>query len=279
MVKVDLHIHTTASDGLLHPYEVVDWANKKNIEIIAITDHDTTDGIKRAINRAKSYDIIVIPGIEFSCDFNGEEIHILGYYIDYESEILNRVTSRLKESRLIRGEKIVNKLINMGLKITVQDVKSLAGKGAVGRPHIARALINKGYADSIEEAFSKYIGRNRPAYVDRLKLSVKECIELIHSVGGVAVLAHPGLIESDKIISEVIKYEIDGIEVVHSKHSRDTMNELASLADCLGLIKTGGSDCHGTLIDNKPMLGDFYIDIEQFELLRDKASYYDKRSE
>ena len=279
MIKADLHIHTTASDGLFDPSEVVDWANKKNIKIIAITDHDTTDGIKRAMKRAKLYDIIVIPGIEFSCNYNGEEMHILGYYINYESDIINEITNKLKESRLVRGEKILDKLINMGLKITLEEVKSLAGKGVIGRPHIARALINRGYVSSIEEAFSKYIGRNQPAYVERLKLSIEECIELIHKVGGVAILAHPGLIEDDKIIYEIMKYKIDGIEVVHSKHSQDVIKKLSSLADSLNLIKTGGSDCHGVLINNNPLLGDYFIGMSQFKLLKNKASYYKKRGE
>jgi len=278
MFKSDLHIHTTASDSLFSPSEVIKWANTKNIRILSITDHDTVNGIYSAIQEAKLYNIIIIPGIEISCNYDGEEIHILGYYIDYQSQVLFDATKKLVDSRLYRGERIVNNLIDMGIKISLEQVKRLAGKGVIGRPHIARALIENGYINNIEEGFSEFLGRDCPAYVDRFKLSIIECINLIHRIGGVAVLAHPGLIKNKRILDEIIKYGIDGIEVFHSKHSCYDINDFTTFADTHDLIKTGGSDCHGILKNNNPLLGEFGTPIEQIEKLKEKASYYKKRS-
>lgn len=277
MIKSDLHVHTTASDSLFTPKEVVQWANKKNVRIISITDHDTVDGINSAIYEANLYNITVIPGIELSCDYNGEEIHILGYYIDYESEKIYKVTKKLIESRLSRGEKIISRLIDIGYDISFEQVKKVANEGVIGRPHIARVLMENGYIKSIEEGFSKLLAKNKPAYVERFKLSIKESIDLIHEIGGVSVLAHPGLIKNSNIISEIVAYGIDGIEVVHSKHSINDTIKYSSYAESHDLFKTGGSDCHGVLIENNPLLGEYSIDYEQIKKLIEKASYYNKR--
>lgn len=266
MEKADLHVHTTASDGILEPENVIDWAVKKKINAIAITDHDTTSGIDRAIKRGERYNnIIVIPGIELSCDLSGEEVHILGYFIDHKSKVLEDLSNRIKEDRVHRGEKIVKKLNKLGLDVNINEVKVFSKEGFIGRPHIARVLLMKGYVASIKEAFDKYIEKDKPAYVSRYKLTIKESINLIHKIGGIAVLAHPGLIKNKNIALLIRDNNFDGIEVYHSKHSDVDISEYTQIADNMSLIKTGGSDCHGGLIDGKPILGDYYVDFREFK--------------
>lgn len=270
MKKADLHIHTTASDGMLSPSEVVDWAVKKRLSAIAITDHDSTLGIEEAIKRSKAYDsILVIPGIELSSDFEGEEVHILGYFIDYNNDELIKLTKDLRESRLIRGEKMVEKLRENGINISIEEVRELTDEDFIGRPHIARVLLSKGYVEGIGEAFDKYIGKDKPAYVNRFKPSLKGAIDLIHNAGGVAVLAHPGIIKKDLIIEKAIAMGIDGIETFHSKHDYEIINKLQDMAKEYSLICTGGSDCHGHFVEDEILLGEHVVDYQAVEALRE----------
>ncbi|MTI48063.1 PHP domain-containing protein [Sporosalibacterium faouarense] len=272
MKKVDLHVHTTASDGIFTPSEVVDWAVKKDLKAIAVTDHDTTLGIEEAIEKAKQYeDFLVVPGIELSSDYSGEEIHILGYFIDINNAALQEETRKLKESRQERGHKMVEKLIEIGIDISLDEVKKITDKGFIGRPHVARVLVEKGYVDNIQEAFDKYLGRGKRAYANRYKLNVYNSIDLIHQAGGVAVMAHPGIIKTQRIVREIKGLGLDGVEAVHSKHSKDEVKILCQLAEKYNLISTGGSDCHGVLIDGNPLLGEYYVDFKVVEDLRDKA--------
>lgn len=265
----DLHIHTTFSDGLLTPEEVVDLAAKKELDGIAITDHDTTLGIDRAIERSKIYkDIQVIPGIEFSCIYNTEEIHILGYFIDYKSPDLVQLTDNLILERRNRGYKIIDRLNTLGINITIDDVKKFSGENNIGRPHIARALIEKGWVHNIDEAFNKYLEMGKAAYIERYKLSIEDAIDIIHKSKGIAVIAHPGLIKNKDIIYHCIKIGIDGIETVHSKHSKKEIEFYTKLANEHNLINTGGSDCHGELIDGDYMLGKYYIYLDDFNRMK-----------
>lgn len=272
MKKADLHIHTTFSDGSLTPNEIVKWASKKKVHAIAITDHDTVEGIKATIESAILYDIITIAGIEISCTMEEEEVHILGYFIDYEDNNLLNMTKLLKESRESRGEKIIEKLNYLGFEISLEDVYDISGTGVIGRPHIAKAMIKKEYVNTIEEAFGKYLNRNKPAYVERYKLSIEDGINLIHRAGGVAVIAHPGLVKSEKVIYEAIRLNVDGIEAIHSKHSEQDVIKYSEIGNKYNLIITGGSDFHGNYNNNVPVLGDYYIDYEQVILLKKKAN-------
>lgn len=272
MKKADLHIHTTFSDGSLTPNEIVKWASKKKVHAIAITDHDTVEGIKATIESAILYDIITIAGIEISCTMEEEEVHILGYFIDYEDNNLLNMTKLLKESRESRGEKIIEKLNYLGFEISLEDVYDISGTGVIGRPHIAKAMIKKEYVNTIEEAFEKYLNRNKPAYVERYKLSIEDGINLIHRAGGVAVIAHPGLVKSKKVIYEAIRLNVDGIEAIHSKHSEQDVIKYSEIGNKYNLIITGGSDFHGNYNNNVPVLGDYYIDYEQVILLKKKAN-------
>lgn len=276
MKKSDLHIHTTYSDGILSPSEVVGWAYKKNLTDISITDHDTIEGISEAIESSKEFNINVIPGIELSCVEQGEEVHILGYFIDYKSKKIKGFTNTLKKAREDRNKKIIEKLNEMDIDITVNDVKEISKEGNMGRPHIAKALIKKGLVDTIDGAFKIYLAKGRPAYVERYKVSVKEGIDLIHSLGGVVVVAHPGLINRTSVLNYVLKQDIDGIEAVHCKHDEEQKKYFLQLAKELNLIPTAGSDCHGYLDEGIPKLGEYYTNLDVAKLLKEKADFYKK---
>jgi len=271
MHKADLHVHTTASDGLLNPEEVVKWAAHKKLSAIAITDHDTIKGIQPAIDTSKQYNVEVIPGIEFSSEHMDEEIHILGYYIDYDKEWLKVKLDEMYQSRYIRAIKMIDKLKEIGINITLEQVKSIAESGTIGRPHIARAMQENGYIDNMKEAFNKYIGKGGPAYVERYRISCQEAIDIIKQLGGVPVLAHPGLINKKDCIKEIIDMGIEGIEVYHTKHDGKIIRYALKLAVERKLLITGGSDCHGIFLHNEPILGNVWVDYKYVELLKDKS--------
>jgi predicted metal-dependent phosphoesterase TrpH len=260
MQKADLHVHTNASDGLLSPKEVVQWAARKRIKAVAITDHDTVKGIDEAILESKGTEVEVVPGIEFSAEFNDEEIHILGYYLDYKAERLTKLLQEIHNSRHNRATEIIDKLNSIGVHITLEQVEAIADNGIIGRPHIARALIESGYIQNIKEAFDKYIGKGKAAYVDRYKITCKEAIDLIKDLGGVSVLAHPGLLRDTSIISSIFGMGLNGIEVYHTKHTAETITKMLCIAHARKLIITGGSDCHGMLTNNEPILGNVWVD-------------------
>lgn len=242
---IDMHTHSTASDGLYSPSRLVEYALEKGLSGIAITDHDTIGGIEEAIQQASYYkDFIIIPGIELSTEYNNEEIHILGYRIDYTNENLLKVLQSLQVSRNMRALKIVDKLISLGLEISYEDITQIAGQGAIGRPHIARALIQKGYVENNEEAFKKYLGKESPAYVPKQKLTPIDAIDIIRSAGGVSVAAHPGLLKSITNLEYLIEIGIEGIEVYHSDHTIDKSLKYLELAKKHNLLITAGSDFH-----------------------------------
>lgn len=262
-MRFDLHVHTNQSDGLFSPEEVVDMSVTKNLKGIAITDHDSITGIERAINHSKKYyDFKIIPGIEISCIHNDEEVHLLGYFIDYKNYDIINITETLKSSRLNRGIDMVNRLNELGLEVSIEEVKELSGEKYIGRPHIARAMIKRGYVTSIQEAFSRYLNRGRPAYVERYKISITETISLIKKIGGISVLAHPGLLKDKSIINYCIELGIDGIECIHSKHNQSDISSMLDIAKKHNLIATGGSDFHGDLVNGKLLLGEYYVNIK-----------------
>lgn len=265
----DLHVHTTFSDGLLAPEQVVDLALKKNIDGIAITDHDTILGVEPAIAYSnKVGNIKVIPGIEFGCIFRNEEVHILGYFIDYKDKKIIDITKRLRRNRIARGLEMIKKINDLGMELTIDEIKKLSNKDYIGRPHIARALINRGYVTSIQDAFNKWLNRGMPAYVERDTLTLVETINLIHEFNGIAVLAHPGLLIDKDIIYYCIDNGIDGLEVIHSKHNDEDVKSLIEISRKLGVIITGGSDCHGHIIDGDYLLGKYYIDIYDIPIMK-----------
>lgn len=262
---VDMHTHTLYSDGLYSPMKLIDLAIEKGLSGIAITDHDTVDALDEAYRYAKAKDdFILIPGIEFGCEYEGKEVHLLGYFIDYNHNELKVITNKLKKSRVERGDKMVKKLVNLGFDLDIEDVRKFSRDDYIGRPHIARALIEKNYVKNIDEAFEKYLKRGAPAYVERFQLSIVESIQLIQKINGISILAHPGLISDRRIIEYVISLGIDGIECFHSKHSDEDTIELLKIAKSNNLLITGGSDYHGDV----DILGDYYMDFSSSSNLK-----------
>lgn len=263
MHDVDMHVHTTASDGIFSPTEIVDWGVKLGLKGIAITDHDTVDGVEEAIKAAEKHSpFVMIPGIEFSTFYNGIEIHVLGYFIDFTNSRMLHMTNKIKEQRFERSKKMIDRLRALEYDIDFAEVDKLSNQGAVGRPHIARILMQKGYVSSIEEAFEKLLAKGKPAYVERFKLTVEEAIEMIKEAKGIPVLAHPGLIDKKADIEDLIHKGFKGIEVFHTKHSASGSKKYLDLAKKFNIFVTGGSDYHDTLINGAPSIGSVGVSYE-----------------
>lgn len=245
MKVADLHLHTFFSDGTYSPEELITEADKNGLSAISVVDHDTVEGVEAVIEAGKSKNLEVLPGIELTAEFNGTEIHVLGYLIDYKNDEFRQDLQRLKENRVERVYKITDKLSAMGKRLNPQTVFNLAGQGTVGRLHIARAMEQEGLVSSIFEAFHKYIGDRCPAYVCGFRFSPYEAIKLIKKVGGIPVLAHPYIINRDEWIIEFIKYGMMGLEVYYTEHTSAMINAYLGLAQKYNLLVTGGSDCHG----------------------------------
>lgn len=266
----DLHVHTNASDGILSPVEVVRLALESGLAGLAITDHDTLQGLAPAQDFIKSngMQLDFIPGIEINTDYGEDEVHILGYFIiDRDGRMTERL-AYIQRERIARAEKIVARLNLFGIDIDMDQVRILAGGQLIGRPHIARALIAAGYAQSEEDAFARYIGRNQPAYVPRYKFSPEEAIHLIDQAGGISVLAHPGLIHDKAKIDAIIEMGIAGLEVYYPEHDVSQVIELKELALRHNLLTTGGSDFHGTGLESRTRLGCAGIDQQTMETIR-----------
>jgi 3',5'-nucleoside bisphosphate phosphatase len=250
---VDLHCHSTASDGTLPPREVVQLAKRSNLSALALTDHDTVAGCAEALDEARKIGVDFLCGIEISAEYPPPgTMHILGYGVDPESPALKSLTETLITGRDNRNPRIVAKLNEMGVAVTMKEWEDEAKGGVLGRPHLAAILARKGYVSSIKQAFDKYIGQGAPAYFDKERLTPRQALERIAASGGVAVLAHPMQLrtENDAQLERVVKDLVDlglaGIEVIHSDHDDAWVQKCAALADRFGLLKTGGSDFHGT---------------------------------
>lgn len=252
MTYVDLHSHSTASDGTLPPREVVRLAKQSNLTALALTDHDTVAGCADAADEAAKLGIDFLSGIEISAEYPAPgTMHILGYGVDPENPALKQLTDTLIAGRDNRNPRIVEKLNEMGVAVTMKEWEDQAGGGVLGRPHLAAILVRKGYVSSIKLAFDKYIGQGAPAYFDKERLTPKQAFERIGASGGIAVLAHPVQLrtENDAQLETVVKNLLDlglaGIEVLHSDHDDAWVAKCTALADRFGLLKTGGSDFHG----------------------------------
>lgn len=273
----DLHIHTKASDGILSPEEVIDNSINMGLAGISITDHDTVASLKVAENYLKEIktNLKFIPGIELNTDYKNSEVHILGYFIDYSNPSLLNKLIELRNSRYLRAEKMIERLRSMGFIIDFQMVTKIAGNDLIGRPHIAQALVDKGYVFSVKEAFDKYISKGRPAYIPRYKFLPSEAIDLIKNAGGIAVLAHPGLIKDNLIVEEILEMGIEGIEVYYPEHHPIQIDNYLKICREKNLLITGGSDFHGIGSgDNSSRLGCTGINEELFTRL---IEYYKKR--
>ena len=265
-IVADLHVHTTFSDGIYTPEEIVQFAKNKNLKAIAISDHDAFGGIEPAIKAANDF-LQIIPAVELSTEFRNLDIHILGYFIDYKKSKLLDEVIRFRQVRDHRAEKIVKNLKNMGINIDYARVKDIAGDGAVGRPHIATALLEKGYINNHAEAFERFLNYKSPAYVPKFKIHPIEAFVMIIEAGGIPVLAHPGTNHNDYLISEFVKNGLMGIEVYHPNHSPKDIERYKEIALHYGLLMTGGTDFHGRDTDYRP--GEIGIDSENLEKLLD----------
>ncbi|HBC46460.1 MAG TPA: phosphatase [candidate division Zixibacteria bacterium] len=242
---IDLHIHSNASDGLFTPAEVVDYAMRAGLAAIAMTDHDTVDGFKVAHALIEEERLEVLPGVELSCYYKGMDVHVLGYLIDYENPEFVRKIEAFRKERYERGEAMVAKLNDLGINLSMETVKLIAGNSAVGRPHLADALVREEFVQTYDEAFARYLGYHAPAYVPKPVLTPEQGIDLIHLVRGVAVMAHPGTLKHDEFIPDFAEMGLDGIEAYHSLHDKAAVQRYKNFARKHGMIFTGGSDCHG----------------------------------
>lgn len=244
---VDLHLHTLASDGRLSPTQLVDYIASKGVKVAAISDHDTTNGIAEAMNAAAAHPgLEIIPAIELSTDIPGDEIHMLGYFLQYEDEEFQGILRRFRDGRVDRGRMIVEKLAALGKPVDWERVQEIAGEGSVGRPHIALAMVEAGYFKEPKEAFYEYLGRNGLAYAEREKMTPEEGVEMLSKVGGTAVLAHPANLEDlDTKVAQLKEAGLVGMEVHYSMYTEETIERLAGVAKRHGLIPCGGSDYHG----------------------------------
>lgn len=241
---VDLHAHSTASDGALPPSDAVAAAKAAGLEAFALTDHDTLAGIAEAQVAADAAGIRLVPGVELSVHRGAEEIHLLGLHIRDVKALQERL-ARYREFRRARAEEMVQRLQANGVPVQMDAVLAEADGGAIGRPHVARALVSGGHAKDMREAFDRWLGAGKPAYVDKERLDIEDGIALIHEAGGISVLAHPGSGGRREFIEPLVAIGLDGVEVRHPSHSRDDEQRLAALAAHFGLVISGGSDWHG----------------------------------
>jgi len=243
--EVDLHMHTNLSDGMLSPAGLLERVRGTRLKAFAVTDHDTLDGYLAVRALLQDGDPELIPGVELSVDCHGEDLHLLGYLFDPDHAGLNAELSRFREERNRRGRLMVQKLEQLGLDVPYDEVLRQAGGSAVGRPHVAEAMVRAGVVSGFDEAFKKYIGNDGPAYVPKAKLTPGRAIALVHSAGGVAVLAHPGINAMYRFADELAGMKLDGFEVYHYSHNRQQVRQFKELARRLKLLPSGGSDFHG----------------------------------
>ena len=266
-VKIDLHTHSNHSDGTLTPIQLVQKANERGLEIISLTDHDSVNGIKEAAAYAKELGMEVVTGLEISTDLDDKEIHLLAYFIDIEHEELQKYLSFFRDERMHRAKRIVQKLRNLGLSIKLDDVIDRAQNSAIGRPHIAYALVDLGIIQNYQQAFEKYIGDGGPAFERKIHVSPQSALKLINDAGGLSFIAHPGYMKENLILS-LIKAGVDGIECVHPAHSENQVQFYRGIVNQYCLLESGGSDFHGGKKADDENLGKYYIGISQLEAMR-----------
>ncbi|MFC1860745.1 PHP domain-containing protein [Chloroflexota bacterium] len=269
MSEIDLHIHTNASDGRFSPAEIVQQASNNGLTVIAICDHDTINGIAPALEAAEAYPgLRVIPGVEISTDVASGEVHILGYFIDYTDHELGTALERLRHSRINRAQGMLVKLKHLGINIEWQRVQEIAGNSTIGRPHIAQAMLEKGYISILRDAFTRFISRDGPAYVEREKMTPAESVQLIVRSKGLPVLAHPFTFDNpEELVMELKLSGLIGIEAYYNGFTYEETNRIIKLADKYNIIATGGSDYHGLDMSNETMMGAVEVPVKSAEQL------------
>jgi predicted metal-dependent phosphoesterase TrpH len=241
---VDLHMHSTASDGALAPEDVIAAARAAGLGVVALTDHDTVAGVPAARAAGERLGVRVITGVELSAMYGDEEIHLLGLHLE-RLDVIERELENFRGQRVTRAERMVTKLNSLGVPVTMDAVLDAAGGGAVGRPHVAKAVIGGGWARDNREAFDRYLGNGRPAYVGKPRLEVVDAVRMVHEAGGIIVYAHPGSLGRRERVEALARDGLDGLEVRHPSHSADDTTRLGALVDFFGMVPSGGSDWHG----------------------------------
>lgn len=265
--KTDLHMHTYYSDGYNTPERLIDKAKNQGIKILSITDHDSVNAISEATEYSKKFGIEVIPGVEISTDIRDTEVHILGYFVDPDNKDLEHYLNFFREERYKRAIRMVKKLNILGLDITIDDVLVFAKNSAMGRPHIAQALLTKGQVKSFFEAFYKYIGNHAPAYERKVHLSPQSAFKIISDAGGLSFIAHPGNMP-EILIKELIDAGVDGIEVIHPSHSPEQVKFYRGIVNEYFLLESGGSDFHGGKREDDENLGKYYTSAKVVDTMR-----------
>lgn len=271
-MRIDLHTHSTASDGMLEPDALVREAAARGVGLLAISDHDTTDGVDPGLSAAGRAGVEVWPAVELSCDVASGEVHMLGYFIDHRLGWLQSLLGRLRDGRARRAARMVERLAALGAPVDHQRVQALAGGGSVGRPHVARAMVEAGHVRTVSEAFDRFIGRHGPAYVERVKITPAQAVAVIRAAGGLAVLAHPGWSQQEGLIDDLAGAGLDGVEVYYPDHAPVQVEHLLGLARRHGLLVTGGTDFHGGGLATGVPLGSQYVPEAVVAPLREAAS-------
>lgn len=270
---IDLHSHTTASDGQHSPEELLSLAQRAGVSVLAVTDHDTVAGLGRAEAAAAAHGITLVNGIELSAFVHGKEIHILGHFLRREEPALATFQDRLGHERRGRMEEMVARMRHLGFPVSMAEVEALAAGAHLGRPHLARVLVEKGFTTSVKEAFDRWLGDGKPGCVPRFKLEGKDAIALIRGAGGVATVAHPAVSRVDRWdLKELTDDGLGGLEVDHADHDPGTRKRLLEWAADLNLIPTAGSDFHGEKVAPGRDLGAASMAKDRFEALKQRAA-------
>src|SRR5438876_8564215 len=269
---VDLHAHTTASDGSFTPRELVQEAARRGLRVLAVTDHDSTSGLAEALDEAARHPPLeIVPGIEINCDVEGAEIHILGYYVNYEATWFQDFCRAQREERRARVHRMAARLRELGMAIDPDEVFALVKEGSAGRPHVAQVMVKRGYVKTVREAFDKYLAAGRPGHVPRKKLTPEDAVRLIRRAGGVPVFAHPGLADRDQLIPGLIAAGLMGIECYYTEHSAQQRATYLQICKDHDLVATGGSDFHGPQV-RAATLGSPAVPMAAVDALRAKAA-------
>lgn len=266
----DLHLHTSFSDGTYSPEELAAEGKRFNLGVLSLTDHDTMEGCPRMAVACEKLGIEFVPGSELTAEQDDYELHLLGYYLDINCQKLTKSLAEFQTARQERIREMVARIKQLGVPIDAEDVFRIANCQSPGRPHVGRALVEKGVCKTLDEAFERFLKKGRAGWVPKFRISAPDAIKLIHEAGGVAVMAHPGLNRSDDMIPELVAAGMDGIECFHTKHSTSVSQHYLMMAEQMNLLITGGSDCHG-MNKGKPLIGSIRLPYSNVVLLRQRA--------
>jgi 3',5'-nucleoside bisphosphate phosphatase len=274
----DLHLHSNFSDGTYTPEELASQAARHGLSVLALTDHDTVEGCTRMALACDRAGVEFVPGTELTAELNGNELHLIGYFLDTQNPKLLIEIAKFQTVRQNRIREMVTRLNELDIPLDAEAVFAIANCRSPGRPHVGRALVQAGFCSSLDEAFERFLKKHRPAWVPKFKMSSVEAIELIHQAGGVAVMAHPGLNRTDDVIPHLVEAGMDGLECYHTKHPPATVEHYLELAEHYQLLVTGGSDCHG-LNKGKPLIGSIKLPYEHVQQLKARAAENRQRLE